>query len=193
MLLTWHLSRHGVVLTRLLWRVTHAWLTWHTLSPLGLRLAVHLWLAISRCCWICRIAHWLTISAWLCHWLTVRIWLSHRWYACSWLWFCSRCFACVHKDVVLLHISSKLVVLDALLQFDQSVVQLSIELTALFKHVLQVALRNDCFVQLLEEHHARRVLCLLTQKCGKRSHTLLDCLGKLLSLGFEFVVGAEMF
>lgn len=117
-------------------------------------------------------------------------------------WLTSEAWWCIRRglalssifldQVILLKITAKLVVIDALLELDQDVVELHIELSALFEQHREIVLHNDRFVDLLEE----LVLCGVVANLSNGSiHTrgvLLNGLAESLLLLLESVILSKM-
>jgi len=120
-------------------------LSWHAITLHRLLLAV------------AAVTLWLLTWSWQLAWLLLRsrrdsLWLLSRDWL-SWL----RCLDLL-KKVVLLQVASELIVVDALLQTDKSIVELDIELGALLQQHLQVVSNHDRFVDLLEKLALGRVI-----------------------------------
>jgi hypothetical protein len=200
--LAWLLGWHSILLLRrhavpwLLWwhSIVLTWLLrWIVSSILWLLSVSHLlslpWLLGLSILW-----HLLSITILLHRWLSVLLMLSRirllKWLLYShlgrllwnWVSLCRLLLICSHQEIVFLKFTAHSVVLNTLLQLYQSVIQLGVELAALFQHVLKVALSNQCFIKLLKEHGSSWVLHLLSKQCSKSRQVLLNCLSKLLTL-----------
>lgn len=140
----------GVVLTGLL-----GWIAILTLRRLlTLRLSITHWL-LSVSHRLLTVTHRLLTVA---HWLLLLWW--HSISAHGWLLLIhihgrrrlttgrgTTTTGHVLHGLILLHISSHLEIVNGLLKLNKSVVQLSVELVALFQHTLKLALSNDSVIQ----------------------------------------------
>jgi len=140
----------GVVLTGLL-----GWI-----AILTLRLSITHWL-LSITHWLLSVSHrLLTVTHRLltvAHWLLLLWWHSisaHGWlllihiHGRGWLTTGRGTTTTGHvlHGLILLHISSHLEIVNGLLKLNKSVIQLSVELVALFQHSLKLALSNDSVI-----------------------------------------------
>ena len=101
--------------------------------------------------------------------------------------------SCCCDQVVLLKVTAKLVVIDALLELDQYVIQLHVEVSALLKQHGKLVLNNDSFVNLLEE---LALLWIITNLANYCVHTLGisdDLLSDFNLLLFQRVVLPKVF
>jgi len=185
LLSTWcHDRWHSVLLG-----LAIAWLL-HLLAWLlhGLTVALH-WLAVSL--------HGLsTITLWLLSRLARLSRLSRL--SSGWLTSISRrsvsgrTSSVFLDQVVLLKVTAELVVVDALLELDQDVVQLHVELSSLLEQGGELLLYDDGLVDLLEELILCRVAASLSNCTVQGSRILLDRLAEPLFLLLQSVILGEM-
>lgn len=92
-----------------------------------------------------------------------------------------------------MHITAELVVVDALLETDQDIVELHVEVVALLKKLGKLLLNKDSLVELLEERALFRVVACSVQDLCQLSCILLDNACDSLFLLLESLVLGKVF